>query len=220
MGPFPWERKSSKRLRSSGEIPADPNAVEFQHLPLESDSRDKQRHTSGLNTVLGYEDRFLQYGDLKSLPRSMDVFRKIERDPILSLRLPRPDATAGRVLEHACCTFERLLSDNKPMSFKFGITHDPAKRWHNPVFGYRHSKDRYDFMMILFAASNPHGPSFLEAALIKQYKSFLIACSAVLYCTSSELTLSILVGLVLFPFCCHRPLFLRYSRLQERAKWR
>lgn len=177
MGPFPWERKP-KRLRSCAL--AGPKNEEFQHLPLESDPLDKPIGTSGLNTLLDYEDQYLRYGDLKSLPRSQDVFRKIEKDPILSLRLPRPDATAGKVLEHACCTFERLLSDNKPMTFKFGITHDAAKRWHNSVFGYRYSKDKFDFMMILFAASNPHGPSFLEAALIQQYKSFLIACNVVL----------------------------------------
>ncbi|CAL1172992.1 unnamed protein product [Cladocopium goreaui] len=120
LGPFPWERKP-KRLRSCAL--ADPKNVEFQHLPLESDRLDKPIGTSGLNTLLDYEDQYLRYGDLKSLPRSQDVFRKIEKDPILSLRLPRPDATAGKVLEHACCTFERLLSDNKPMTFKFGITH-------------------------------------------------------------------------------------------------
>ena len=176
LGPFPWESKP-KRVRSCAF--ADSNAVPFQNLPLESDHHDKQLGTSGLNTYLDYEDQYLRYGDLKSLPRSQDVFRNIEKDPVLSLRLPRPNATAGKVLEHACCTFERLLSENKPMSFKFGITHDPAKRWHNHVFGYRFSKDRFDFMMILFAASNPHGPSFLEAALIQKYQSFLIACNAV-----------------------------------------
>lgn len=61
------------------------------------------------------------------------------------------------------------------MTFKFGITHDPCVRWHNTKFGYKYSKDPFQQMLVVYAASNPHGPAFLEAALIDRFGSFLVA---------------------------------------------
>lgn len=118
---------------------------------------------------------YLQHDDLKALPRSSEVFDKIHKDPILSCDLPKPNATAGKILEHASKSFERLLKRFEPMSFKFGITHDPSMRWHNQKFGYKYSNDRFARMHVLYAASNPHGPSFLEASLIARFGSILLA---------------------------------------------
>lgn len=147
------------------------------HVPLE---RDTQLHVKPADRSKAapfvWEDRYLQHSDLSNLPRSQDVFRKIEMDSCLSMALPKPGATPGFVLHHCVQTFENLHSKNRPMTFKFGFTHDASVRWHNPAFGYVRSKgDSYDHMLILYAASNPHGPSFLEAALIDHFGSFLIA---------------------------------------------
>lgn len=55
------------------------------------------------------------------------------------------------------------------MTFKFGITHDPAFRFHNDMWGYRHSFDQFDKMIVLLAAENPVATAYLEAALISQF---------------------------------------------------
>ena len=102
---------------------------------------------------------------------------KLNRTHASSLDIPKPRATAGGVLQHSINLFEKLLEANKPMSFKFGITHDPAIRWHNSTFGYKVSRERFQHLIAIYAASNPHGPAFLEAALIDRFGSFLLAQS-------------------------------------------
>lgn len=150
--------------------------MKFRNLPLEGDHSDeKELETNELKLRPVFEDHYMQYDDLRNLPRSRDVFRKIETDPVLRIQLPRPAATAGKVLEHSINTFERLYSTNKPMTFKFGLTHDAAVRFHNPRFGYVTSKDPFDYMLVLYATSNSHGAAFLEAALINEFKSVLVA---------------------------------------------
>ena len=120
-------------------------------------------------------ESYLQHEDLKDLPRSLEVFQKIVMDPVLSYNLPQPGCTAGKVLQHAVATFTRLHERYRPMTFKFGITHCAAFRWHNPCFGYKHSRDTYDRMHVFYATSNPYGPAFLEAALIDRFQSSAIA---------------------------------------------
>lgn len=115
---------------------------------------------------------FLEYDDLRSLPRACDVFDKIQRDPILTYHLPKPGITAGKVLAHATSAFQYLLDYYQPMTFKFGITHDPHKRWYNKRFGYQHSQIHFARMRILYVADSPHGPAFLEAALIAEFGSY------------------------------------------------
>lgn len=170
LGPYAWQSNRVKklRLRHPG---SEPNP---EHLPVET-----RKHTGDqlVSQGVAWEDAYLRHPDLALLPRSRDVFRKIEGDPCLSLKLPPPRATAGGVLRHAICIFEKLLKDNKPMTFKFGISHDAHVRWHNPVWGYRYSKDPFAQMIVIFAASNPHAPAFLEAALIEKFGSSLYALS-------------------------------------------
>ena len=124
---------------------------------------------------LGLDSVFLHHPELEHLPRSNDVFTKIDRDPILSYGLPPPKSTAGKVLEHASAVFTSLLRKYQPMTFKFGITHCAYTRWYNKRFGYKYSCDRFDRMHVLFASSNPHGPAFLEACLIDKFGSNLTA---------------------------------------------
>ena len=183
MGPFAWEHRPVKRLRSSAQLQTQPNPREpetvCRHLPLETDEKHTDAKPNVVMSLLGshvWEDLYLRHPDLSSLPRSQNVFRQIEIDPRLSMRLPVPGVTAGRVLDHATRTFEELLSKNKPMTFKFGITHDAAVRGYNTTFGYEYSRDIFDYMLVIYAASNPHGPAFLEAALIDRFGGFLFAC--------------------------------------------
>ena len=172
MGPYAWQHKRVKTLRSSA-LPnriLNPEPSVFQHLPLEG-----EKHVDACPKVSMQDPIYLQHEDLRNLPRSMDVFSKIQLDPQLHLSLPKPNVTAGHVMAHGIREFQTLLEKNKPMTFKFGFTHDPSVRWHNSKFGYKYSKDKFDFMLIIYAASNPYGPSFLEAALIDRFGCCLFA---------------------------------------------
>lgn len=179
LGPYAWQRDLTnppvKRLKciASGKPKDKSEKGLFDVLPLEHDTTGVDRFDTSDTSV--WEDRYLQLPDLIHLQRSQDVFRKIELDPALSLNLPKAAATAGRVLQHSVELFDKLHAKLKPMTFKFGITHDAAVRWHNAAFGYKYGKDKYDHMLVIYAASNPHGPAFLEAALIDRYGSFLFA---------------------------------------------
>lgn len=172
--PYAWQHNRVKKLRITH--PAVDTAPNY--LPLESTKHVRACPCLGGhgNSEVMWKDCYLQHEDLAGLSRSQDVFRKIEVDPYLSMNLPKPKATAGAVLRHCVQVFERLLEKFKPMTFKFGITHDAHVRWWNPKFGYKHSKDKFEHMLVLFGASNPHGPAFLEAALIEKYGSALLVC--------------------------------------------
>ena len=114
--------------------------------------------------------------DVLELPRTTDVFSKIEADRFLSYRLPPAQANAGAVLHHAVAVFEGLHLRKSPMTFKFGFSHCAHFRWHNPAFGYKHDlANKFEHLMVLYLASDPIGPAFLEAALIQRYRGYLIA---------------------------------------------
>lgn len=114
--------------------------------------------------------------DYRDCPRCAEVLHLIETDPGISLQLPLVGATAGRVLQHAANVFAKLQEKHAPMTFKFGITHNPHWRWHNELYGYRHSSDRFEHMTVVFADGNPHGPAFLEASLIREFGSAMAKC--------------------------------------------
>ncbi len=187
LGPYAWQHRPAKRVKSSAVEPRDLKLQElaYQHLPVAADHSLRQKPTS---TQCPWKDSYLEHPDLRNLVRSEDVFLKIERDSALSLVLPKPGATAGKVLDHCIQTFEQLVSKHKPLTFKFGITHDAAVRWRNSKFGYIHAKgDVFDHMVVIYAASNPHGPAFLEAALIDRFSSYLscFSCIMVVKCYKS-----------------------------------
>ena len=169
MGPYAWQWKPAHtRVVASGCH----KTSGLDSLPVVSEPTDRCNYHKTVESGC-WDDKFLRHADLATLTRSQDVFRKIEMDPSLHLSLPKPGSTAGRVLQHAVQEFERLLNRHKPMTCKFGITHDAAVRWHNATFGYKHSIDRFQGMLVLYGASNPHGPAFLEAALIDRFGSVL-----------------------------------------------
>ena len=107
--------------------------------------------------------------DVVGLPRTVETFRNILKHEQLFLNLPKPGATAGLVLKHATAVFRSLHSRREPMSYKFGYTHCPVFRWCNRKFGYQFAVQKYDRMDVLYVASDPIGPGFLEAALIQQF---------------------------------------------------
>ena len=170
LGPYAWESTLSAPKKMRRHEPATTN---LQNLPVQEDASGE---TMGrvVSTPM-FKDVFLEHEELAALPRSQNVFRKIELDSYVSLRLPKPNATAGTVLKHSCQVFEQLLQKHKPMTFKFGITHDPCVRWHNVSWGYKVSKDPFQHTLVIYSAGNPHGPAFLEASLIDRYGSFLVA---------------------------------------------
>ena len=153
-GPFPWRCAATSNNDNQG-------AQNQQRQGRSSSSTSDPKWARSLNQ------------DVLSLARTRDVFNKVDADACLSYRLPPLNATAGRVIHHACEVFEGLMIQHKPMSFKFGFTHCASARWHNRKFGYRYDKLRFQQMIILYAAASPDGPAFLEATLIKQYQSFL-----------------------------------------------
>ena len=170
LGPYAWEYKPAKKMKFSDLDTVDPNP---ENLPVTSCAQTGKRLVS---EGLKFQDTYLQNADVANLHRSQYVFRRIELDPCMSLKLAKPGSTAGTVLKHCALVFEDLFEKQKPMTFKFGISHDPCLRWHCSRFGYKHGRERFGGMTVLYTASNPHGPAFLEAALIDRYSSFLIAC--------------------------------------------
>lgn len=190
MGPYAWQYKPAKRLKCSHPEVSDPNP---SSLPLQgTEPIGGEPEQQPVSEPMTFRDDYMRHRDLVGLPRSQDAFRKIELDPNLSMNLPRPNANAGAVLDHAIKVFEGLLEKNKPMTFKVGITHDAWIRWHNRTFGYKHSKDKFGHLVVVYAAANPYGPSFLEAALIDRFRSFLLApTESILLLTFVLMTLTV-----------------------------
>ena len=151
LGPYAWEYKPVKRLRSAAVLnePLNPQQSVCQHLPLEEDQNqfESKPVCNPFAESYVWKDVYLEHPDLKHLPRSQSVFRQIEIDPHLDLKLPRPGVTPGRVLGHCIQTFESIHSRNKPMTWKFGFTHNAAARWHNTTYGYLNGKERCWFCM-------------------------------------------------------------------------
>ena len=114
---------------------------------------------------------YLQDPDLRNLIRTTEVFATIEQEKHMSYQLPRPGSTAGRVLAHASEVFQSLMRRHSPMVFKFGITHCPRFRWYHKPWGYHHSIERFEKMIIVFASSSSVAPAYVEAALIDKFSS-------------------------------------------------
>ena len=81
-------------------------------------------------------------------------------------QVPKNSISAGAVLQHAIRRVEVVFSKEER-------THDPIWRWSNSLYGYKYARDCWSAMIVLFASHEPHGPAFLEAALIEKYQSNL-----------------------------------------------
>ena len=172
LGPFPWQKQqpgeNSSDASSKGEEHRDDDGV--YPLPLNLIAEDCSH---GSLPPQRKTPQYMQDPDLCKLNRSLEVFKKMESQEHMTVSLPRPGSTAGFVLFHAARCFEMLHKKTQPMIWKFGITHCPHFRWHHRPYGYRYAPEKYEGMLIVYGASQPWGPSFLEAHPIQRYGSCL-----------------------------------------------
>ena len=170
MGPFPWQQLeddgAKRHTEGQKQIRTDPVPV----LHVRSSGLGLSTATAPVSQT-ALVPPYLQDPELRNLDRTVEVFEKIEMEPHMSFKLPKPGATAGCVLEHGATVFEALHKKHSPMTFKFGITHCAHFRWFHRPYGYRYGVEKFEHMLILYAASNPFGPAFLEASMVQRYSS-------------------------------------------------
>lgn len=186
MGPYAWQTAldSHNDFQNKKQV-AKGKCVVSHGAPLQHDVGTKRARVDTYQSAS--IPPYLQHEDLRKCSRTVEVFEKIMKEPHMSISLPRPGATAGRVLEHTAKVFEGLSKKFSPMTFKFGITHDPVFRWYHVPYGYKHTIEKFDRMVVVYAASNPFGPAFLEASLIQRYGSCPAVHSKAPYCLSSNI---------------------------------
>ena len=108
--------------------------------------------------------------DILAMPRTDDVFNKIENDFRLDYILPPKKSLAGKILIHSFEVAQKIVQKNEPLIYKIGYTHDAHTRFYNSKFGYQQEKCRWEKLLVLYAAGETVSPSFVEAALIQQFK--------------------------------------------------
>ena len=59
------------------------------------------------------------------------------------------------------------------MIYKFGFTHDPVWRWSNNLYGYKHARDSWSQMVLLFVSKEAGAAGMMEAALIEKHHGCL-----------------------------------------------
>lgn len=95
---------------------------------------------------------------------------------MLGYDLPKKSCTLpGQVLKHCYAVVDKVLESQYPCIYKVGFTHCAYFRLHNTKFGYKHERDLWQKMIVIYAASEPVSPGFVEAAIIQRHKGFLIA---------------------------------------------
>ena len=161
--PYAWQRDSHERPKDHQALCG--SGLHLQRGEARSRSPCPKDSKSDLRTV------WLEDEKLRDLARTHEVFEYLEMEKHMSYDLPKPGATAGRILAHASKVFERLQGKHCPMTFKFGFTHCPRFRWCHRPWGYQHAIEKFEAMVICFAAPDPVGPAFLEAALIDKFGS-------------------------------------------------
>lgn len=173
LGPYAWETPQHDQGGAGLDTGNHPLLNgDCNGLPLDIDMPDYRRSRSPRSRAHhGEPPPYLQDEELSKLERTQEVFELVERESHMSYKLPKPGATAGQVLRHASCVFETLMSKHSPMSFKFGITHNPVFRWYHKPWGYKHGVEKYENLVVLYASSSCIGPAFLEAALIDKFGS-------------------------------------------------
>ena len=109
-----------------------------------------------------------------SLQRTRECFEKIEADPELDYDLPkRPGMLAGQILKYCFDKADQVLAAQAPCIYKFGYTHCAHFRWHNTTFGYKCAPDKWEKLLVIYAASETISPAYVEGALIQRFKGFL-----------------------------------------------
>ena len=156
-GPFPWRSPTATSESKVGKTMD--SMIATDAFPNVSSHDVSDRETQGY-----LDDRAAQ-ACLESAQQKASAL------DCIAFKLPKWNALAGRVLEHAVKVIESLFKRHDPMIFKIGITHDAIWRWSNPIYGYVTSRDKWSHMVLYYCSAEPFGPSMLEAALIQRYQS-------------------------------------------------
>ena len=114
------------------------------------------------------------FDDFRSAP-DLSALQQCEALGCITFQLPRPLANAGAILQHAIDTMDALIRLQYPLIFKVGFSTDVVRRWTSSTYGYAKDPAKWTNMIVLFAGMEPFTPAMLEAALVRQYKSVLVA---------------------------------------------
>ena len=144
-GPFPW-KTTPKGTGQPKEIPVE-KPTWFQSLPFKLQ-----------------QNEYLQ-----------SIMREVSALDCISFRLPAANAVAGVGLKHSVNVVDALLERHAPAIFKIGLTHNPAWRWANDVYGYSKCREQWSHMLILSISDEPFSIAMLEAALINQFHGISVA---------------------------------------------
>ena len=106
---------------------------------------------------------------VRQLSTTGRLLEELAAGAFLEMDVPRRNAMARAVLDNAKAMTARQLQPGLAV-FKIGITINPTHRWHNKVYGYGHSPDKYINMVILLMSASGEAAAFWEAALIEQFR--------------------------------------------------
>ncbi|CAE7284892.1 unnamed protein product, partial [Symbiodinium sp. CCMP2456] len=163
-GPYPW-KKPCTTYDEPRKVPDDEFTNQYISARIATTQTMALKKISGA----GWDEARLPEEVLEE-PGVIAVLRGIDSHSHVSWRLPTKVQTSGGVLNHAVKTMLLLQARFSPMIFKFGFTHDAARRWDHSGYGYRFEKDRWQEMIIIYLSREKSGPSMLEAALIDKYQ--------------------------------------------------
>ncbi|CAL1145939.1 unnamed protein product [Cladocopium goreaui] len=77
---------------------------------------------------------------------------------------------AGQILKYCFDKADQVLAAQAPCIYKFGYTHCAHFRWHNTTFGYKCAPDKWEKLLVIYAASETISPAYVEGALIQRFK--------------------------------------------------
>ena len=151
----------AQHVASGVENPEQENSLK-RTLELPTTMTSKKRAMIWENRLDDYTQNF---PDLHLLRNTLD-----EKYPgKICFQLPRLGALSGNVLQHSSTQLEKLLQDEYPLIWKVGITHSPAWRWGNSLYGYSSAVEKWFGMIVLYISHEPYGPAMLEACLIDKF---------------------------------------------------
>lgn len=149
-------------LKTTDTNEADPKRRKLETIP-------KTNPKSGGDNIwlkrLGdYMERFVM---LKNIRSSLEQ----TIPDVVTFQLPALDALSGRVIRHCSTVLEKLFETEAPLTWKIGVTHCPHWRWTNQLYGYKHGREKFKHMLIMYMAPEPFSVGMLEAAMIDKYQS-------------------------------------------------
>ena len=161
-GPFPWQVCQ----QASADLHAAHNLEPSSKTSLAAKQFSQPRSRGSKPATDGAADNPKITSPLSSLRSQCQALGL----PI-DFRVCKKSLMAGSVLEHAHHVMEAYFGKHSPLIFKIGWTHCPIWRWTNSLYGYQHSRDLWQGLVILHASHEPFGPAMLEAALINTFQS-------------------------------------------------